>query len=113
LQDPAKFTQIGTFGLKIYHLATMVFARAGNNSVESRGIEYRRKGFFEFRKQSSGTTLVITKVNVPEWLPGSIPAKKRFRSDFRKLKNCKKLKDYQLKLPSMAINMYYRKSINV
>jgi hypothetical protein len=39
LQDPPKFTQNGIFGLKIYHLATLVRADGSQLALISQGVE--------------------------------------------------------------------------
>jgi hypothetical protein len=44
LQDPTTFTQIGNFGLKIYHLATLI---GNNNKFDGNGREhFERKSFW-------------------------------------------------------------------
>jgi hypothetical protein len=48
LQDTPKYTQIGIFGLKIYHLATLV----GTRWVFASHYFHRQKGFYLHSRQS-------------------------------------------------------------
>jgi hypothetical protein len=57
LQDPPKCTQIGIFGLKIYHLATQLCARTGKAGSKLIYIFRQRAGLavptFDFRRFKS------------------------------------------------------------